>query len=440
MFGNFLNEKGCKGESNLKKKFWKKITITLLVLVLVRLCAYIPVIGVREDALKIAMSQYDGMFQLMNQMTGNAFQNMTITGLGITPYITATIVLQLLMVSFDTLGNAFRDGYAGKKKREMCTLVLGVFMSIVIALASAITLGKLGYLIKYHPLSVGMVALCLCLGEMLLIGAGKIIDKKGVGNGISLILGINILSTFPSDVKNILSFSKKNLIITGILLFIIISVILFMELTRKEIPVRSTVRLEESKKNEVFQTLPIKLNLCNVMPIIFVSTLMQICSLLAPAAPQKGMIAKILGMFTTSEWFVSKSPYVILGMVVYCLVVIGSGFLYADMAMNLIETSSYLKSNRCYLLGVRPGNDTVDYLRKQRRSMVLCDILLLLVLSLCPIVVSNLLGISLQMSGTSLIIVCGVFMEGKRAIRAEYYSTRYLKEWDRKRGNHVREK
>lgn len=414
----------------MKKDFWKKVAVTILILIFVRILAHVPIPGIKTDALKIAMNQYAGSaFYLLNQMTGNAFQNMTLTGLGISPYITATIIVQLLTVSFDRLGNLSRDGYYGRKKIEHLNIGLGIFMSIAIAFTSSIALSKMGYLVYNNVFHICVVTFALCLGAVILIGVGKLIDKKGIGNGISLILFVNIVATFPNDIQMVILSKPKLKIIICSMTAIIIGLIVFMELTRKEIKIYNTTTIKKNKQSDRFSKFPIKLGICNVMPIIFVSTIMQMFSLIALISHHNKVLKEITSVFNTGNWFVSMKPTAIIGIIFYCVIIALSAFLYADIIMNPAEISVALKANRCMIENIRPGNDTVTYIRKTRRGMIIGNILILIIASITPMIITNVLKISLQMSGTSLIIAIGVLIETQKAFYADYLGTKYQKKW-----------
>lgn len=411
----------------MKKTFLKKISITIGILLFTRLLAHIPIPVIQLDVLKIAMQQYsNSTFQLLNQMTGNAFENMTLTGLGVTPYITASIIIQLLCITFRSLGNLKRDGYYGQKKVEKITTTLGIIMSVFVAILSSIALKNLGYLTKNSFLYAGITAVCLCAGAVLLIVCGKIIEKKGIGNGISLILGANIISTFSSDIITISNQKTKTLVILVLTLAIIIGILLFMETTSKDIKIYNTTILDDTdEKVDELSVLPIKLGICNVMPLILVATFYQIYSLIVFFVGNNKMLEKAEPFFSTSTWFTKVDPLQIAGIVFYCIIIFVTSYLYADMILNPVEIASNLKKDRSFIPNVRPGNDTVAFIRKERRGVVFVNAMILMILAIVPILITNQLHVSLNIGSTSLIIVVGVLIEFTKAVKADFYGLQY---------------
>lgn len=412
-----------------KTDFWKKLGITMGALLLVRIVAHIPVPGVQIDMYKMAITQYTNTaFSLMNQFTGGALSNMTLLGIGISPYISASIIVELLCVISNRLGDLSREGYYGHKRIERMNVMFGICSSVVVSSAAGLGLWKLGFLQKSTLLYALLAAGSLCVGAIFLIGMGKLIDKKGIGNGISLILFVNIVSTFPQDIGTVMTSKKYIAILAVVITAVILGIVLFMELTKKEIKVLGSKYLEDVPQAKGLSNIPIKLAICGVMPIIFVSSFQQMGGLIKAFELNKGILRPICQLLSSDAWFVSRSPYAIAGIVLYLLTLTGCTFLYADIVFNPVNAAIALKEKGSFIPNVRPGNETVAFLRKERRSMVIADAVLLSIISVTPIFLSNMWSLKLlQLSGTSIVIAVGVLIETSREIKAEFSGVLYDK-------------
>lgn len=411
--------------------FWKKIGITIGALLFVKVIAHVPVPGVKADLYQMAVTQYTNpSFSLMNQLSGGALSNMTILGLGISPYISASIIVQLLCAASEYLGNLSREGYYGQKKIEKLNILFGIASSVMIALIASFGLLRLGYLQKPSVFSTLLVAASLCLGAVFLIGIGKLIDKKGIGNGISLILFINIASTLPQDVRSVIEAKENGAVLLIVITTIILGIVLFMELSKKEIRILGSRSLQVSQDKELSH-IPIKVAICGVMPILFVSTFQQIGGFFKMLHLDQGVLNFICKLFSSESWFMSKSPYSTGGIVLYLAMLTGFAFLYANLIFNPVNVAGILKGRGNLIPNVRPGNDTVRFLRKERRSMVFFDVLLLAIISLTPIFLANVYSLPmLRLSGTTIIIAVSVVIETKRCVWAEFLGMRYdTKKW-----------
>ncbi len=329
---------------------------------------------------------------------------MTIFGVGITPYITASIVVQLLGYTSTKLNRMYHDGEYGRRHIQKLTLLISVISSVIISFAASYTLYAQGYL--KGKLYILFAGLALMLETSIFNqGLGKWIELRYFKNGISLVLFINMIASMPNDILTIISLKRWKAALLISIILITLLVLLIMELIRKEVIVKESVRIDQNEEvNDCF-FIPIRLNMLNVMPIIFMSTILQLVQILS-------LVGIKTEIFNTSKWFVSTKPIYIIGIIVYCLGILVFGVVYSEIAFNPANIAVDLKKNASYIPGIRLGNDTAIFLQNAKRKMMLIDDFLLTLISIIPIAITSILGLSsMTMFGTSLIIVIGVLVE-----------------------------
>lgn len=410
-------------KENKRLQFAQKIGMTILLLLLIRFMSHIPVPGVKHSMFKLAVAgKGNGYFQLYDRLTGGSFSNMTIFGAGITPYITASIVVQLLGYTSKRLNQMYHEGEYGRRHMQKMTLLISCITSVIISFTASYTLYAQGYLNgKIYILFAGLT---LMIGTLILIGIGKWIELRYFKNGISLVLFINIIASMPNDVLTIISLKKWETAILIAVILITLFVLLIMELIRKEIIVRESARVDQNEEVIKHFFIPVRLNMLNVMPIIFMSTILQLVQMLS-------LVGIKTQIFNTSKWFVSTKPIYIIGIIVYCAGIFLLGVMYSDIAFNPFTIAIDLKKKASYIPGVRLGNDTSKFLHSAKTGMMLLDSILLMLISIVPIAITSILGLSsLTMFGTSLVIVIGVLVETAYQIKAEVYGVRQEeKQW-----------
>ena len=267
-------------KENKRLQFAQKIGMTILLLLLIRFMSHIPVPGVKHSMFKLAVAgKGNGYFQLYDRLTGGSFSNMTIFGAGITPYITASIVVQLLGYTSKRLNQMYHEGEYGRRHMQKMTLLISCITSVIISFTASYTLYAQGYLNgKIYILFAGLT---LMIGTLILIGIGKWIELRYFKNGISLVLFINIIASIPNDVLTIISLKKWETAILIAVILITLFVLLIMELIRKEIIVRESARVDQNEEVIKHFFIPVRLNMLNVMPIIFMSTILQLVQMLS---------------------------------------------------------------------------------------------------------------------------------------------------------------
>ena len=316
----------------------------------------------------------------------------------------------------------YHEGEYGRRHMQKMTLLISCITSVIISFTASYTLYAQGYLNgKIYILFAGLT---LMIGTLILIGIGKWIELRYFKNGISLVLFINIIASMPKDVLTIISLKKWKAAILIAVILITLFVLLIMELIRKEIIVRESARVDQNEEVIKHFFIPVRLNMLNVMPIIFMSTILQLVQMLS-------LVGIKTQIFNTSKWFVSTKPIYIIGIIVYCAGIFLFGVMYSDIAFNPFTIAIDLKKKASYIPGVRLGNDTSKFLHSAKTGMMLLDSILLTLISIVPIAITSILGLSsLTMFGTSLVIVIGVLVETAYQIKAEVYGVRQEeKQW-----------
>lgn len=414
------------------KKWYKpeklsiKIILTIAILLFIRMCANIPIPLINQEYLKILFENKTG-FELINAFSGGAFTNMTFMALSVTPYITASIILQLLTIIFPNLAEIQKGGEEDKKKWELWQIITSVILGIIQSVGLAITFGRQGLINNYGFWSILLVSFLWTLGSIITIVAGTYISKFCIGNGISLILAINIMSTLPSDVLSFYTVyikgQKLNHIIgiIPIALIIIIGLIVFtviLNSAQKEISVIYPKQAIHGNRKNV-STIPIKLNLAGVMPVIFASTLYSL-PLMFLSNSQNKVAQAIVHFCSSTYWFDLEHWWRTFGFVFYGLLVIFFAYFYTAIVFNPREVAQNLKKSGACIPGIRPGQPTVEYIEKQCKYMTLLGAIYLFILTQVPTIITHFSSIkSLSFGGTSVIIIVGVILETALVIKSE---------------------
>ena len=429
------------------KNAWKvvdiknKLLFTLLIVVLYRLGANIPVPYVSSDVFESMSTMLSGtILQYLNIMSGDALSKATLFALGVSPYITSSIVIQLLTVAFPKLQEWSKDGEEGRKKINFLTRIVTVALALVTSIGYVYFLeaggGMTGtsWIIGELTFFKGAVIVaCYCAGASIVMWLGEKINEKGIGNGISMILFANIITssfTTFSNLKELIfptghGFNWVGLIIAIVVIAALLGFILLIVAVtdaERRIPVQYAKRVVGRKMYGGQSTnLPIKVNMSGVMPIIFANSIVAIPSTImtfAGADTSKG-IAKFF-----NDWFnYNTIPYV----VVFFALLIAFAYFYVAISFNPIEVANNIKSNGGSILGIRPGRPTVDFITKILYRITLVGALFVAIIAVLPmiaVVVESMIGKSsyfaaFAFGGSSLMIVVGVILETVRDLEAQ---------------------
>lgn len=401
----------------------KKVAAAGGLLVLVRMLSNIPAPFTSPDYL-LDMMEDNLQLGFFDLLTGNALSSMSLMALGITPYITASIIIQLLSVVSPRLDEMQRGDEDQRRKLERATALLGVALAFLQAIAMAIGCGRTGLIAPYTWLSVLTVSLVWTLGSAICIGVGRLITDRYIGNGISLILVTGILSSFPENAFEVVSLAGAKggrlapafIVLFAVMVFFVFAFVIFIDGCEKRIPVQYASGASV-RGGTVMQDIPIKLCQGSVIPVIFASTFMAF-----PATVSSffGQVPEWSRYLTQSYWFRPARMRYSIGCILFVVLIYAFSYFYADIEMNPRKLAEEIKKGGGVIPGFRPGKPTADYIGRQLRYTILIGASALSLVAVLPIIVSGVFGLSkLSFLGTSVIIVCGVILETKKALQAE---------------------
>ena len=402
----------------------KRMIFTFLMLVVYRLGAVIPVPGIDKAVVQnMFQGTAGGLLDFFNMMSGGAFKDFTIFALNIYPYITSSIILQLLSIAIPKLEEIFK-AEDGKKKMAQWTRYITVILALIQATAYSVGFFN-SAIIEKSFLSIATVIIVLTAGTAFLMWLGELITEKGIGNGISLLIMIGIVSQYPSDFGTIFyQFQNGAVNILEVLIFvvfaffIIVGVIAIQQGERK-VPVQYAKRVVGRKMYGGQSThIPMKVLMAGVMPVIFASTLLAIPQTLAFFFP--AMAEGVTKYFSPAQ-----SPGVYIYTVLNIVLIIFFTYFYTAVQFNPFEYSNTLKENGGFIPGIRPGRPTGDYLNKVLNRITIAGAVALAIIATIPTLVFSFTNLSINFGGTSLLIVTGVALETMKQIEAQMMMRHY---------------
>jgi preprotein translocase subunit SecY len=420
------------------KEIRKKLLFTFAMLVVIRFGSQLPVPGVDRTYFASWFAQQTGdAFNFFDAFTGGSFLNMSVLALNITPYITSSIIMQLLTIAIPKLEEMQRDGADGRKKIASITRYVTVALSLIESGAMAIGFGRQGLLATYNVINVITVITALTAGSAFLMWIGERITENGVGNGISIVLTINILSRMPQDItslfeqfvigKSIAKGAVAAIIIIGIILLMVVLVIVLNDGVRK-IPVQYAKKIQGRKMVGGQSTnIPLKVNTSGVIPVIFASSILQlpiiICSLAGVSG--SGIGSQILRVLNSNYWCDPDNLVYSIGLVVYIVLVIFFAYFYTSITFNPLEIAENMKKQGGFIPGIRPGKPTSDYLNKVLNRIVFIGAVGLTIVCVLPYFFNGIFGASVSFGGTSLIIIVSVVLETVKQIESQMLVRNY---------------
>lgn len=399
----------------------KKIIFTLWMFALVRLGAHVPVPGIDPVAVEQVLGQNsNGMLGLMNAITGGAFSQMALFAFGVGPYITASIIIQLLTIAITRLEELSKEGEDGRKKINKYTRYVTLVLAIMQAGGTTYMLYQSNVLVEKNLLVFALAFISFIAGSMLVMWIGEQITEKGIGNGISLIIFINIVSRLPQGAISLLAYDNYVKVAILVLLFVImIGFTVLMSLGERRISVQYAKRVAGRKVyGGQSQNIPIKVNLAGVLPVIFAMSLIQFPETIT------NLFVKTPSEFwqTAIQWLRWSHPF---GAVLYVVLIFAFAFFYSTIAFNPVEIAANLKKGGGFIPGIRPGKPTSDYLSKTATHITLMGAIFLAILALSPLVFSAVFKMSVQFGGTSLLIVVGVALETVKQLESQMLMRHY---------------
>ncbi len=421
------------------KDIRKKLGYTFLMLIVIRLGSQLPTPGVNALYVENFFAQNTGeAFNLFNAFTGGSFEQMSVFALSITPYITSSIIMQLLTIAIPKLEEMQKEGAEGKKKIAAYSRYLTVVLALIQSTAMAVGFGRQRLLTEYNFVNAAIVVLTFTAGSAFLMWIGERITEKGIGNGISIVLVINIVSRIPSDMtslfnqfvigKSLAVGGLATIIILGVILALVVFVILLQDGQRK-IAVQYSQKIAGRKSYGGKSThIPIKVNTAGVIPIIFASSLMQFPVVIAAFAGKgdgTGIGSEILKGMNQSNWCNPEQIQYTWGLLVYIFLTVFFAYFYTSITFNPLEIANNMKKNGGFVPGIRPGKPTVEYLSKILNRMIFIGVCGLVLIQLVPIILNGVAGASVSFGGTSLIIIVGVILETLKQIESQMLVRNY---------------
>jgi len=421
------------------KDIRKKIGFTFLMLIVIRIGSQLPTPGVNGEYIKQFFAQNTGeAFNLFNAFTGGSFEQMSVFALSITPYITSSIIIQLLTIAIPQLEEMQKDGEDGRKKIVAITRYLTVGLALFESSAMAIGFGRQGLLVDYNFVNVVIVILTLTAGSALLMWIGERITENGVGNGISIVLVINIISRTPSDMhslfqqfvsgKTLASAGLAALIIVAIIIAMVVFVVILQDGERRIAVQYSQKVLGRRSYGGQSTNIPLKVNTAGVIPIIFASSLMQFPIVIASFMGKgngSGIGSEILRGLNQSNWCNPDNFKYSWGLVVYIILTVFFAYFYTSITFNPLEIANNMKKSGGFIPGIRPGKPTTEYLTKILNYIIFIGACGLIIVQVIPIFFNGWLGANVSFGGTSLIIIVSVVLETLKQIESQMLVRNY---------------
>lgn len=438
MFKTFINALKVKDIRN-------RIFFTLGILLVFRIGCTITIPGVDAATVQNTLNSLFGAEAnaLLGMFSGGALEQMSIFALNVTPYITSSIIMQLLTIAIPALEEMQRDGEDGRKKMTAITRYVTVLLGIIEAAGLSISLQQANALgANANWLTVVTMIITLTAGSTLVMWLGERITEKGIGNGISIILLINIVSRMPNDFSNLYTMFVKTqfnageyvkgigaiLIIVAVVILTTILVILLQD-AKRNIPIQysqkmSGRRMSGGRASEM----PLKVNTAGVIPIIFASSLLSMPSMIVSLFKinvTNPVVQEIISSLSQNYWFTEAHPWGYVGLALYIALVLMFAYFYTSITFNPMEVANNLKKGGASIPGIRPGKPTQEYLEKVLKYIIFIGAVGLVIIAIIPIFFSGVFGANVSFGGTSLIIIVGVILETLQQLDSKMLNRNY---------------
>ena len=421
------------------KQLRKKLLFTTLILIVVRFGSQLPIPEIDSAQISAYLKSTLGdSFSLLNSFTGGSFMQMSVFALSVTPYITSSIIMQLMTIVIPALEEMQKDGEDGRKRMAKITRYVTVVLAIIEGAGLAIGFANQGALgTDYTTFTIVTMIIALTAGAVLVMWLGERITESGIGNGISIILLVNIVSGMPGDFTSLYNQFMKGkqigpaliagCVIVGVVLAVVVFVIVLSDAER-HIPVQYSKKMQGRKLVGGQQSkIPLKVNTAGVIPIIFASSIMQFPIMLQNVLKYEnnGFIGKALTSLNSSTWFDASHPKRSIGLLIYIVLVVLFAYFYTSITFNPLEISNNMKKQGGFIPGIRPGKPTVDYLNKILKYIIFIGAAGLKIVAVVPFFFNGVFGASVSFGGTSIIIVVGVILETIKQIQSQLLVQNY---------------
>ena len=423
------------------KEVRDRLLYTLGMLVVIRIGSNLPIPGVDASYLSSFFEnlQASGL-GFFNAITGGSFSSISLFALSITPYITSSIIMQLLTIAVPKLEEMQKEGEDGRRKIAEYTRYLTVGLALFESTAMALGLGGQGLVLEEYRNFWGYltVVAAMTAGSALLMWIGERITEKGVGNGISIVLLVNIVSSLPQDIMMLYYrfMAGQSVPVAAIACVIVLAVIiatvvfvLILNGAERRIPVQYSKKMQGRRMvGGQSSHIPLKVNTAGVIPVIFASSIMSMPAMVAQffTVDYTSFGGQILMMLSSSNWFRPEAPVYSIGLILYIVLIVLFAYFYTSITFNPLEVANNMKKSGGFIPGIRPGKPTSDYLSGILSYIVFLGAAGLAVVCIIPIIASGLFSVgNLSFGGTSLIIIAGVILETIKAIESKMLVRNY---------------
>ncbi len=398
----------------------KRISFTIAMLIIFRVGAFIPVPGINRAYIQEIVEK-GGLLGFFDVVSGGAFKNFTIFALSITPYITASIIMQLLTIAIPRLEQLAKEGEEGRKKIAQYTRYGTVILALVQSIG--LSLGMRGALYAATPLNIAIVAITLTAGTAFLMWLGEQITDKGIGNGISLIIFAGIISRLPDGLAKIYQYYKVGttnlfeIILFALGAVLVIAGVVAIQQGQRRIPVQYAKRVVGRKMYGGHSThIPLRVNQAGVIPVIFSTSLLAFPQTIGAFFPNSGFNLFMQKYFAWGGFAHTAFNAALIVFFTY---------FYTAITFNPIEVSNNLKKYGGFIPGIRPGKPTTDFINRVLSRITLVGGLFLVLIVVLPVILMKFTGLKVYFGGTALLIVVGVALETMKQIEAQMLMRHY---------------
>lgn len=427
------------------KDIRNRIFFTLGILLVFRIGCNITIPGVDAATVQATLDSILGTEAnaLVGMFSGGSLEQMSLFALNVTPYITSSIIIQLLTIAIPALEELQRDGEDGRKKMNAITRYVTVLLGIIEAAGLAISLQQANALgTDANALTVVTMIITLTAGSTLVMWLGERITEKGIGNGISIILLINIVSRMPNDFSNLYTMFVKSqfndaeyvkgigaiLLIIAVVILTTILVILLQD-AKRNIPIQYSQKMSGRRMVGGRATeMPLKVNTAGVIPIIFASSLLSMPAMVVRLFKiniTNKVLQEIVSSLSQNSWFAKGHPWGYVGLALYVVLVLMFAYFYTSITFNPMEVANNLKKSGASVPGIRPGKPTQEYLEKVLKYIIFIGAVGLVIIALIPIFFSGVFNAQVSFGGTSLIIIVGVILETMQQLDSKMLERNY---------------
>ncbi len=401
----------------------KKLIYTMMMIVIFRLGAAIPVPGIDKAKLaELFTNSGEGLIGFFNLMSGGSFKNFTIFALGISPYITASIIMNLLQIAIPSLEALAKEGEEGRKKMARYTRYGTVVLALIQAFGFSVGIFKNAF-INPGTLSILVSVVTLTAGVAFLMYLGEKITENGIGNGISLFIFAGIISRLPGGIiSTVMRIGTGDVNILNVVIFVAVAIavivgVIYIQEGKRKIPVQYAKRVIGRKMYGGQSThIPLKVNQAGVIPVIFAMSLLMFPITVSQFWPNSGFYYWISNNMNTQT---------VLYNVLYAILIIFFTYFYTSVTFNPIEVATNMKENGGYIPGIRPGRPTSDYLNRTLTRITLAGAIFLATIAILPNIILALGSLSIRFGGTSLLIAVGVSLDTTKQIEAQMMMRHY---------------